>query len=127
MDIVKIIGIGLVGAVSSMVVKEYKPPLAAAIAIITAVILFACVISGLSYIIDVIEIISAHIGISGEYISVIMKMIGIAYLAEFGAQVCKDAGEGAVAKKIELAGKVIIVSMSLPVLIALMNLLVSMI
>jgi len=56
--------------------------------------------------------------------STILKIIGIAYIAEFGAEVCKDAGEGAIASKIELAGKVIIIVLAAPIITSLLDLIV---
>jgi stage III sporulation protein AD len=56
------------------------------------------------------------------YITTILKVIGIAYLADFGAQLCKDAGESAIAAKIELGGKILILLLAIPILTALMEL-----
>ena len=50
------------------------------------------------------------------YLQTILKIIGIAYIAEFGSQVCRDAGEGAVANKIEFAAKVLIMVMAVPII-----------
>ena len=127
MDIVKIIGIGLVGTVSSLVVKQTKPAVSVGITIATVMVIFMYAISGLSYCIEVINVICEHLDIKSEHIGTVIKMIGVAYLAEFGAQVAKDAGENAISAKIELAGKVIIVTYSIPVLISLLNLLISII
>ena len=61
------------------------------------------------------------------FICLNFKIVGIAYIAEFGAQICKDAGEGVIASKIEFAGKVLIMIMAVPILIALTDLIVKMI
>lgn len=127
MDIVKIIGIGLVGTVASLVVKEIKPSLAVGISLATVTVIFMYAISGLSYCVEVINLITDGISVKNEHVSTVIKMIGTAYLADFGAESAKDAGANAIASKIELAGKVIIVTMSIPVLISLLNLLVSII
>ena len=52
-------------------------------------------------------------------------MIGVAYLAEFGAQVCRDAGENSIAAKIEFAGKIIILIMAVPILMAVLESIIS--
>lgn len=127
MDIIKIIGIGIVGTVASMVVKEVKPAAAVGISLATAIVIFTFAVSALSYCIEVIQLICEHVSIESEHIGAVIKMMGIAYLAEFGASVCRDAGEKAIASKIELAGKVIIVTYSIPILVSLLNLLVSII
>ena len=125
MDIVKIIGIGLVGTISSALVKEAKPSLAIGISMVTAMVIFVYVISALDYSISVIKNICDRVEIDPQTIGAVIKMTGVSYLAEFGAGVCLDAGERAIASKIELAGKVIIVTLSIPVLVSLLNLLIS--
>lgn len=127
MDIVKIIGIGLLGTVTSLVVKETKPAAAIGISLATVMVIFMYAVSGLSYCVEVIGIISDHLEIEAEHIGTVVKMIGVAYLSEFGAHVCRDASQTAIAAKIELAGKVIIVTYSIPVLVSLLNLLISII
>ncbi len=124
MEIVKIIGVGIVGAMAALIVKEYKPSLAIPVSIITAVLLFLMVLSQIEYVFSVINQIAAKLNINTEYILTIIRIIGVAYLSQFGSEVCRDAGQNAVAAKVELAGKVLIVVMSLPVLITLMNLLI---
>lgn len=125
MDIVKIIGIGIIGTAAAVAVKEAKPSASIGISIATVTVIFASAVLELSYCINVVKEITNGFNIENEYIDTIIKMIGVAYLAEFGAQVCRDAGESAVATKIELAGKVVIVTYSIPVLVALLNLLAS--
>lgn len=125
MDIVKIIGIGIIGTAAAVAVKETKPSASIGISIATVTVIFASAVLELSYCINVVKEITNGFNIENEYIGTIIKMIGVAYLAEFGAQVCRDAGESAVAAKIELAGKVVIVTYSIPVLVALLNLLAS--
>ena len=56
------------------------------------------------------------------YLDTVLRVIGVAYLAAFGGQVCRDAGEGALAAKVELAGKVLILAMSVPLMFALLDL-----
>jgi stage III sporulation protein AD len=82
------------------------------------------------YLTEVISLFRDLTNIIGEdnigYISVILKIVGIAYVAEFGAQLCVDAGESAIASKIELSAKVIIMFMASPILMALLNSIFSM-
>jgi stage III sporulation protein AD len=54
----------------------------------------------------------------------VLKITGIAYIAEFGAEVCKDAGEGSIASKIELAGKVTIIVLAVPIITSLLDLII---
>ena len=58
--------------------------------------------------------IASQVGFESGYIKLILKVIGIAYTAQFGAEICRDAGEASTASKIELAGKIIIMAISMP-------------
>ena len=66
-----------------------------------------------------IQNLSDKMGVSSKFFGILLKITGIAYLTEFGANVCRDSGESAVASKVELAGKVLIISLSIPILLAL--------
>ncbi len=123
MDMIKIIGVGITGAVAALTVKQYKPEMALPIGIVTAVLLFLMVLSQVNYVIDIIRMTASGINIKPEYISAILKMIAVAYLTQFGAEMCRDAGQNAIAAKVELAGKILIVVLSIPIMLSLMNLL----
>ncbi|MBQ4515941.1 MAG: stage III sporulation protein AD [Clostridia bacterium] len=125
MEIIKIMGVAIVGAVSALIIKEHKPQLAIVIGIGTAVILFLMILSQVEYVLNVVTITATGLDINTEYIAAIFKMIGISYLSQFGSEICRDAGQNAIAAKVELAGKIMIVALSVPILIELMNLLVS--
>ena len=68
-----------------------------------------------------IEQIAVNANINLIYVETILKIIGIAYIAEFAAQISKDAGLGSIASKIELAGKVLILAMAVPILTVLIE------
>lgn len=67
-------------------------------------------------VISMLERIAINANINMVYVETILKIIGIAYIAEFGAQITKDAGQGAIASKIELGGKILILAMAIPIL-----------
>ncbi len=123
MDIIKIVGTGLVGAVLALVLKEYKPALSVCVGLVTAVVMFGMALSELSYILDVVGVISNRLSIDASYIKVIIRMIGMAYVASLGSEICRDAGQNAVAQKIEMAGKIMIVASGVPILTSILNLL----
>lgn len=125
MEIVKIMGVAIIGAVSALILKEHKPQLAIVVGIATAAVLFLMVLSQVEYVLNVVTLTATGLDINIEYIAAIFKMIGISYLSQFGSEICRDAGQNAIAAKVELAGKIMIVVLSVPVLIELMNLLVS--
>lgn len=116
MDIIQIVGLGIVATVLSLVVKEQKPMFAFVLATVTGVIIFLFLIGKISDVIRVLEGIAMQANVNIVYLDTILKIIGIAYIAEFGAQVTRDAGQGAIASKIELAGKILIMVLAIPIL-----------
>lgn len=124
MDIIKLIGIGITGAVLSVLLKEYKPVFSVCTGIVTSIFIFLAVLPKIGYVLNVIDTISSRLSLHTEYIKIILRIIGIAYLSHFGAEICRDAGQGAISHKIELAGKIIIIVASVPIFTAVLNLLI---
>ncbi len=124
MDIIKIIGIGLSGGVLALVLKEYKPVFSVAVGCTTAIIIFLMLLQQISYVFDVVNLIAQRLSVNTEYIKIIIRIIGIAYLARFGSELCRDAGQNAIAQKIDFAGRIIIIVTSFPILTAVLNLLI---
>ena len=116
MDMVQVIGIGMTAVLLILVVKRSHPELAVQITIVVAGIVFFLVLDKLRMIIELFTEMAKRAGIGEMYLIILLKIIGISYLVEFGAQVCRDAGEGAIASKIELAGKVMILVMAVPII-----------
>ncbi|AOT68160.1 stage III sporulation protein AD [Geosporobacter ferrireducens] len=124
MEIFKIVGIGLVATILAILLKQQKPEIAVQISIATGVIIFIFIATRLTVVLEVLNMVAGKIDIDLVYITTIFKIVGIAYVSEFGAQVCRDAGEGAIASKIEFAGKILIMVLAIPILVALLNLIV---
>lgn len=78
--------------------------------------MFLILIDQIHSILQMIERVASEANVSNVYVETLLKIIGIAYIAEFGAQITKDAGQGAIASKIELAGKILILVMAIPIL-----------
>ena len=62
-------------------------------------------------------------GIQGDYLKSVLKITGIAYLVQFASNICRDAGESALSAKVELAGRAMIVTLSVPVLLEILEML----
>lgn len=122
MDIVKISAIGMTGAVLSIIIKTYKPEYSIHVVITTVLLLFLIILYKLSSVFSFLESIYSQINYGKIYFPVILKVLGIAYISDFVSQICRDAGEGAIANKIELAGKVLIFYLSLPVMVSVIEL-----
>ncbi|AOY77063.1 stage III sporulation protein AD [Clostridium formicaceticum] len=125
MEIFQIVAIGMVAAVLSVLIKNQKPEIGIYISLATGIIIFIFIVAKLQSVIEILNQLANKINIDDIYLSTILKIVGIAYIAEFGAQVCKDAGEGVIASKIEFAGKILIMVMSVPILVSLMDLIIN--
>ena len=127
MDIMKIVMVGIIAAVIAVLLKEEKPEIAVLVSIVTGLVIFVFLITKLNSVISVLKYFAGKANIDVLYFSTILKVIAIAYITEFGAQICRDAGEGGIASKIELAGKVLIMVIAIPILAALMDIMIKII
>ncbi|MEB3101449.1 stage III sporulation protein AD [Ferviditalea candida] len=116
MEMIQIVGIGLIATVLSLVIKEQKPVFAFLLALFTGIIIFLYLIGKIAAIIRVLENLAEQSHINMIFLKTVLKIIGIAYIAEFGAQVIRDAGQESIASKIELAGKILIMVMAIPII-----------
>lgn len=125
MEISKIIGIGIIGTILAVTVKSYRAELSICIAIATGIVIFMAALPQLEEAFSVIGEICEQSEITAEYFKVIIKVIGIAYITQFSAELAKDAGEGAIAKKLEFAGKVSVLCVMAPVVKNLLDVITS--
>jgi stage III sporulation protein AD len=124
MDILRIGALGIIAAVLSVVVKQYRPELAMQISLVLGVTVFLFLSAQLSGITAVLGAMFARANIQQEYFLTILKATGVAFITEFASQTCKDAGEGSIAQKMEIGGKVLIIFLALPILTTMMQQLV---
>lgn len=122
MDIVKICGAAIIGVIILAVIKQYKPEFTVYVSIIVGAIILGLVMDKLLGIVNLLTLLSTKGGINAPYLNILLKITGIAILSEFTVSVCKDLGETAVANKVDLAGKIIIISISIPIITALLEL-----
>ena len=126
-EIIKIIAIGLISLVIIIILKQYKPEFTIYASVIAGVIILFMVLNRLEGIINLLKSISIKSGINNQFLELLLKITGIAFLAEFAINICKDAGETAIASKIEIGCKVIIVSMSIPIFSCLLDIITKLI
>lgn len=125
MDIIQIVGLGITATIIIIVIKGQRPEIAVQLSIITGIVMFFLVAGKLAAIVDLLGNYFNKVNIDIMYFAVLLKIIGIAYIAEFGAEICRDAGEASIASKIELAAKVIIMAMAVPIITSLLDLIIS--
>jgi len=123
-EIIKIIGIGIIALVIVIILKQYRPEYAIYISIIAGVLILCLAMEKLSGIINLLQSISNKTYINKQFLEILLKITGIAIITEFAVSICADAGEKAIASKIEIGSKVIIISMSIPIISSLLELIV---
>ncbi len=121
MEIAKVVAAGLVVVVLLGVIRPQRPEMGVLLSLVAGVYILYTVIGWITPVIRLLEDLSLQAKVSLQYLNLILKIIGVAYLAEIGCQVARDAGEGAIASKIELAGKVLIMALSVPIFSAVMQ------
>ncbi|WP_166239534.1 stage III sporulation protein AD [Paenibacillus turpanensis] len=121
MQIIEIVGLALIATVLTLVIKEQKPMFAFLLATFTGMVIFLLLLGNISNIMRVLEGLAQKSGVNMVYLKTILKIIGIAYIAEFGAQIVRDAGQESIASKVELAGKILIMAMALPIITVILE------
>ncbi|MCL2545329.1 MAG: stage III sporulation protein AD [Clostridia bacterium] len=124
MEVLQIVGIGVVGAIVVLILREMRPDMALAASLVTGGLIALAVVGKLSGVMEVMGSLSERAQLSGGYLSTIIRVIGVAYLAEFGSQICRDAGAGSIAAKVELGGKLMILALSAPIVASLVDMIV---
>lgn len=117
----KIAFIGLTGVILATQFKSTKSEFGIFISLATSLIILFCVADKLTIVIDAINKIQNYIHLNTVYLTTLAKIIGITYIAEFAAGICKDAGYSAIAGQIEVFAKIAVMALSMPVLIALLE------
>lgn len=121
MEIIQIVGIAITTTIFLIILRQKKPVLALLLSLAFSTIIFILMMDKLGSIISVMKELSRRAGINYFFLDTVLKILGIAYLGEFAAIICKDAGESAVAKKVEFAAKIIIAILTLPIMVAILE------
>ncbi len=122
-----IMGFSLIVTALLIIIKRERPEFALGLTIAAGAMIFLTLLGDIGRIITVFQDLAVKSSINNEYLKMIFKIIGLAYVAGFGVQICKDAGEHTIAAKVELAGKIAILSMGLPLVVSLLNMVLQMI
>lgn len=121
MEVIKIIGIALVALIIIVLLKQYKPEYTIYISLLAGALIILLVMDKLTGIINLLQSLANKTSINSTFLSLLIKITGIAFLSEFAVSVCKDSGEAAIANKIEIGTKIIIISMSIPIITSLLE------
>ena len=121
MMILKVISFALVALFLYLLFKDKRGDLAALILLAAGVVIFIYCISQVSEVVNFLKTIADKAGIDTVYIQIVLKILAIAYLASFASEICRDAGAGSLASKGEFSGKMFILVLAIPILMAVLD------
>lgn len=122
MEIMKIAAIAIGGVIMAAIVKSFKPELSLYVVLATVMVIFLMALDKLTAVFQFLASVYDEMTYGRDFFPIIVKVLVVAYLADFTSQLCKDAGEAAIGSKVELAGKIVIFYLSMPVLLAILEL-----
>lgn len=121
MDMIQIGLLGIAGTLTAVQFKSGKSEYAVYICAGISTAVFFSILGRISAVVDLLREITAYIELAPAYMGMLVKMLGITYVAEFSAAICKDAGYQAIAQQIEVFGKIAVLILGIPVLLSLLE------
>ena len=121
-ELVRICGVGIIGGMLAIMLRRERYETALVITLVTSVIIGGQVVLGVGELLSEINNIIAECGVDIKYFSLCVKAVGLAYVSQLGAEILRDAGEGAIASKVEAAGKISILLLTMPVITSFLRL-----
>lgn len=121
MEIVKIVAFAFIALFLVLIFKGRRDDLAVQVSIIAGVLIFLVLITKITAVLQLLQQLAIKANIDFVYLNTIFKILGIAYLASFCSEICKDAGQGSLASKVEFAGKILILVLAIPILMAVLQ------
>jgi len=126
MELIRIGVLGITAAILILMLKSHRPEIGLQISLAFGAVVMVSLAGKIKGIIELIELYVNRTNISGIYVTTLLKIIGMAYIAEFAAESCRDASQNAIAAKVELAGKIMIIITAVPVITSVMNIILDM-
>ncbi len=124
MSAVELTGFAILAVVLLAVLRPIRPELAVLLTLGAGAVILLSLLPLIQRIIELLTTLAQRGNVQSLYLETILRIVGIAYIVEFGSQVARDAGEGALAAKVELGGKILILSLALPILLSVVQLVV---
>lgn len=121
MDMIKIGVLGISGVLTAILLKESKPQFSTLISMTVCVVIFFYALSKIAAAAGIFSNLTDYVTIKEPYLEILLKIVGVSYIADFAASLCKDAGFSAVAGQIEIFGKISVLTISTPVVVALLD------
>ncbi len=121
MDVIRIAVLGIAGLFLCIFLKDAKPEYALYVSLATGVCILLLATGKLSYLMEMLNRLKSYVPIDTAYLNALLKMVGITYVGQFSAGICRDAGYSSIAGQIEIFSRLAILVISMPVLTALME------
>ncbi|MEF9983779.1 MAG: SpoIIIAC/SpoIIIAD family protein [Oscillospiraceae bacterium] len=122
MEIIKVVGIGLIGATMALLLGEYKKELSLMVTIATGIVIMLIMLQSIEPVLEVTTSMFSKANMDKDYIRVLLKALGICFLTQIAVDACRDSGNSAIASKIEMAGKIAVLFVALPLFLSLLEL-----
>lgn len=116
MDYFSLIGLAVVSAIIVVVLRKQSPEFAILVCVISGCVLFCFLVKKISPIYNELDSLFKKTGVDAKYFKTAFKALGICYITKFAADICIDFGQSSLAGKIEIMGKTVIVSITVPLL-----------
>lgn len=113
--------LALAAVMMSLVLKQVNRELALVLVLVTGIGMLVALLGHMAQIVRLVEDIARRADVGNLHLGTLLRIMGVAYVAEYGAQICKDAGEGSLSAKVELAGKLVILGLSIPLILVLLD------
>lgn len=126
-DVLSIIGIGIVAAALAIVLRQHRPEFAMLVSLAAGIFILLKVVSAVVPVVDQIQSILSTASLPLEYAGVLFKALGICFTTQIACDTCKDAGESAISAKVEMAGKIAVLVVSLPLFSQVLSIVYSLI
>lgn len=121
MNIFAITGAAVAAAALSVVLRQYNREYGLYISIAASVLIFVAVLSAFSPVLELIESLTEAVGASSKYIAILMKALAVCYITQLASDCCKDCGETAIAARVDFAGKIALLLISVPLFEAILG------
>lgn len=121
MEIVKIIAFAFIALSIVLVFKDKRGDVSVQVSVAAGIIIFLFMISKITAVLQLLQQLALKTNIDFIYLNTVFKILGIAYLASFCSEICKDAGESNIASQVEFAGKILILVLAIPILMAVLQ------
>ena len=127
MDILTICISAIVAVILSITIKKHNAEISTMLSVGAGIIIFIVILSVISPVIEQIKELGRVAYIGNDYTNILIKALGICFICQFTSDACKDASQTALASKVELAGKLMIVTLALPMMKEILTIAISLI